>query len=77
MLTFEKVTEKNEEDLQNNPNVHHQENNKTPKQGGAGKLDRRHESREQRQATLFGCTASFVYVTVKTKFNFLSPFFNS
>lgn len=41
MLTFEKVTEKNEEDLQNNPNVHYQENNKTPKQGGAGKLDRR------------------------------------
>lgn len=45
MLTFEKVTEKNEEDLQNTPNVHHQENNKTPKQEGAGKLDRRLEQR--------------------------------
>lgn len=45
MLTFEKVTEKNEEDLQNTPNVYHQENNKTPKQEGAGKLDRRLEQR--------------------------------
>lgn len=33
MLTFEKVTEKNEEDLQNNPNVHHQENNKLQNKG--------------------------------------------